>query len=256
MEKKHIIIALMMLSSLALNTGCKNESKSYMGEVTVAPDSLGSVDEVVLTDFEEAVQAKASSIKALDALAEVKSEKSAALRERDELDAALDGETNAIITSSIVSSIVTLDQKISGLDEQIDLSERLVVAKRQILNTILARLTEAEKAELGEADVEYQMAYNNDKVAEERRLRMEITYDAQVEAVENQTAQIEQLDISIKVFSEELEGLEATGQGDSSRAQDLRSDLAKFHERMTVAAKQRTLLVAIRDSIASEIRSL
>ncbi|MGH1468544.1 MAG: hypothetical protein ACRBBP_06660 [Bdellovibrionales bacterium] len=254
MEKKNILIALMLVSSLALSTGCKNESKSFIGDATVAPESINPNEEiVVLTDFEEAVQAKASSTEALNNLSDVKAEREEAVKERGEYEAALDGETSAIITSAIVASIANMDQKISGLDAQVDLSERLVVAKRQILNTILERLTENEKAEIGEADAEYQMAYNE---SEERRVRMEMTYEAQVEAVKNQTDLIEKLDISIKVLSGELEDLEATGQADSNRAVNLRSDIAKLHEQMTASAKQRTLLVAIRDSLAEDIRSL
>lgn len=263
MEKKHLVMVWVMMFSMGLNAGCKNESKSFTArDVKVALGSIDRGDDVeTLTELEEARFAKTSFQEALDQLAEVKRKEIDAQERRIKLQSVLEDGSDSLVDGDVIIELSTVDSEISALEKEVELSQKLAIAKREILNKELEDLTEVEKAKIGEAGEDFQMAYNTDagkarQNMEELKIRLEISYEAQKEIVGNQSREVETLNNKLKFKFIEIDTLISQGQGQSDRVKALGIEISEIQQEKEAAVDDLILLTANQENLAESLRNL
>lgn len=257
MEKKHVLLALVMIMSLGLNTGCKNESKRLVEpEAKVQPESI-SPDSMELSALEKAKLAKAASKKSLDELAKAIKAEREAKANRDKIQEALAVENDVIIHEELSQSLWLANAEIAGLEKEVELNNRIVTDKRALLDKELENLTIAELAEVGEADVDLQVAFNQDpdqvrKQLDEMKVRLEIAYEAQKVIVENQQAAIDALNKDLKIKAERIE-LAGDPALDAGVLKALSEDFLATESRRHAAMQQLSTMIALQENLAAAI---
>lgn len=198
MKKRHAILSLVMLFAATMNTACNdNETK----RVDVANQAV----DVQPTELEAVMQAKSNLEESEEASIRARAALDDERDQRNDIQSAMSTETNNIMLSAMTSNFRESNAIVGGLEKEVILRESAVADKRAILNMALAKLTDEERAVLGDAAAN---AVSGDMVITEKDLaisRNTVGYEAAGARVDQLTVKIETATYSIEKMEEEIE---------------------------------------------------
>lgn len=247
MKTQKTLIIVGMSMAMALATGCKNESLSAADRVKNSPEPAfvardASAQKVVT--LEEATKLKENADAAKAKLMESQKTLKEAIKSRDEIKAARDAEGNSVVKEILSSQVDASIIEVQAMEKNVEMAFDLLVAERKILTTAIEGMSEADKAKIGEAEFEFQTAY-------EEKARLEMALEAQRESTKRAAKQVMKLNERLQIAKENLAKLEtAAGQIPQQIIDTERNNVNILEEDVKEADENLTIQMAEQDNLA------
>ncbi len=247
MKKKQLITALIMMFAVGAATGCKNSSKSSLEpEVVVGPSIKESTKS---EELKAAVQAKVKLQDAVSDSEALASAIEASKVDRDEAEAVYNTESNLEVVKAALERVEVIDSEIESLEKQMQLSVRVVEARKRLMVKAMENLTEDEVSELGAVDTE---AIASPEV-EDVLAGVETRYEALQEIISTQRTRVNEITEQITVKSDRLEELDGESLRSTVEAEKLEVEIESLERAKNAAEGQIKLMGLVKDSMSFEL---